>query len=126
VSATGGDPVPATRLETGQEGHRFPQFLPDGRHFIYFVSGAPGQGINGGSLDGGSSKRLASADAAAVVSPSGFLLFLRQTGLFAQAFDFKRLELSGNPFPVAEQAAFVKPTKSELEAVWRAIRNRFD
>src|SRR5262249_55824076 len=43
---------------------------------------------------------------AAVVSPSGFLLFPRQTTLFAQAFDFKRQELSGNPFPVAEQVAF--------------------
>jgi len=106
VSATDGDPVAVTRLQAGQEGHRFPQFLTDGRHFIYFVSGAPGQGIYGGSLDGGSSKGLANADAAAVVSPSGFLLFLRQTALFAQAFDFKRLELSGNPFPVAEQAAF--------------------
>ena len=41
-----------------------------------------------------------------MVSPSGFLLFPRQTTLFAQAFDFKRQELSGNPFPVAEQAAF--------------------
>jgi len=44
-------------------------------------------------------------DAAAVVSPSGFLLFARQTTLFAQTFDFQRQELSGNPFPVAEQAA---------------------
>ena len=42
----------------------------------------------------------------AVVSPSGFLLFPRQTTLFAQAFDFKKQELSGNPFPVAEQVAF--------------------
>ena len=41
-----------------------------------------------------------------MVSPSGFLLFLRQTTLFAQAFNFKRQELSGNPFPVAELAAF--------------------
>src|SRR5262249_12322960 len=56
------------------------------------------------------SKRLMSADAAAVVSPSGFLLFLRQTTLFAQAFDLKKQELSGNPFPVAEQAAFDAPT----------------
>src|SRR5262249_36123822 len=59
-----------------------------------------------GSLDGASSKRLTNADAAGVVSPSGFLLFPRQTTLFAQAFDFKRLELSGNPFLVAEQWAF--------------------
>jgi serine/threonine protein kinase len=106
VSATGGEPVAVTRLEAGQMNHKFPQFLPDGRHFIYFVTGGPRQGVYAGSLDGTSSKRLANADATAVVSPSGFLLFLRQTTLFAQAFDFKGQELSGNPFPVAEQAAF--------------------
>ena len=72
--------------------------------------GGLSQGIYAGSLDGGSPKRFAHADAAAVVSPSGFLLFPRQTTLVAQAFDFKRQELSGNPFPVAEQAAFVVGT----------------
>ena len=106
VTATGGDPVAVTRLQTGQGSHRFPQFLPDGRHFVYFVQGGLAQGVYAGSLDGGSSKRLANADAAAVVSPLGFLLFLRQTTLFAQAFDFKRQELSSNPFPVTPQAAF--------------------
>jgi eukaryotic-like serine/threonine-protein kinase len=106
VPATGGEPVAVTRLEAGQTSHRFPQFLPGGRHFIYFVQGGPGQGIYAGSLDGVPPKRLANADVAAVVSPSGFLFFLRQTTLFAQAFDFKRQELAGNPFPVAEQAAF--------------------
>jgi Tol biopolymer transport system component len=104
--ATGGEAVAGTRLESGQTSHRFPQFLPDGRHFVYFVQGGPAPGVYSGSLDGGSSKWLANADAAAVVSPSGFLLFLRRTTLFAQAFDFKRQELSGSPFPVAEQAAF--------------------
>src|SRR5207237_3400444 len=99
-------PVAVTRLETGQTSHSFPQFLPDGRHFIYFVYGGPNQGVYAGSLDGASSKRLANAEAAAVVCPSGFLLFARQTTLFGQAFDFKRQELSGNPFPVAERVAF--------------------
>ena len=47
-----------------------------------------------------------------MVSPSGFLLFPRQTTLFAQAFDFKRQELSGNPFPVAEQVAFDAATSA--------------
>ena len=91
-----------TRRETGQSSHRFLQFLPDGRHFIYIVEG---QGVYTGSLDASSSKRLANIDAA-VVSPSGFLLFARETTLLAQAFDFKRQELSGNPFQVAEQVAF--------------------
>jgi serine/threonine protein kinase len=107
VRATGGGQAVAfTRREAGQLTHRFPQFLPDGGHFIYFVGGGPAPGVYASSLDGGSSKRLTNADAAGVVSPSGFLLFRRQATLFAQAFDFKRQELSGNPFPVAEQAAF--------------------
>jgi serine/threonine protein kinase len=102
-AAEGGEPVPVTRLETGQVTHRFPQFLPDGRHFVYFVFGGPAaQGEYASSLDGGSPKRLVGTDTEAMVSPSGFLLFVRQSTLFAQAFDFKRQEVSGNPFPVAE------------------------
>jgi eukaryotic-like serine/threonine-protein kinase len=109
VPATGGQAVAVTRTETGQRSHRFPQFLPDGQHFIYFVEA---QGVYVGSLDGALSKRLADADVAAGVSPSGFLLFLRQTTLFAQNFDFKTHELSGNPFPVAEQVAFDAATSA--------------
>jgi WD40 repeat protein len=58
-----------------------------------------------GSVDGSSSKWLMNTDRAAVVSPSGFLLFPRQTTLFAQVFDFRKLELSGNPAPVASSPA---------------------
>jgi Tol biopolymer transport system component len=108
-ATSSGEAVAVTRLETGQVSHRFPQFLPDGRHFIYFVYGGPrdprDKGVYAGSLDGSPSRLIANTDAAAVVSPSGFLLFTRQTTLFAQAFDFKTQELSGNPFPVAEQVA---------------------
>jgi hypothetical protein len=103
IPATGGEAVAVTQVETGQGTHRFPQFLPDGRHFIYFVDGGLDQGVYAGSLDVTPPKRLANADAAAVVSSLGFLLFPRQTTLFAQAFDFKRQELSGNPFPVVKR-----------------------
>jgi len=106
VPATGGEPAAVTQQQAGQSSHRFPQFLPDGLHFIYFVQGGPGQGIYAGSLDGGPSKHLLKTDAAAVVSPSGFLLFLGQGTLFAQPFDLKRQELSGKPFPLAEHVAF--------------------
>src|SRR5262249_9363511 len=111
VPATGGEPAAVTRLN-GESGHKFPQFLPDGRHFIYFVQGGPAPGTYVGSLDGGPSHRLANADAAAVVCASGFLLFPRQTTLFAQAFDFKSQQLSGNPIPVAEQASFGAATSA--------------
>ena len=38
--ATGGEATPFTRLESGQRSHRFPWFLPDGRHFLYFTTNA--------------------------------------------------------------------------------------
>src|SRR6266568_3217942 len=104
VSATGGEPAVVTRVEAPQQvGHGFPQFLPDGRHFLYSVTGnAEARGVYTGQLGGSETKRLLDADAA-VYTPSGQLLFVRQGTLFAQDFDPIRLELSGNPFPVAEQ-----------------------
>src|SRR5207302_526596 len=57
VSATGGMPVPATRIDTTRQenSHRWPQFLPGGRRFLYFNrSGANGPETSGvyiGSLD---------------------------------------------------------------------------
>src|SRR5262249_41067996 len=38
---TGGRPTAVTRLEAQHASHRLPQFLPDGRHFLYYVAGAP-------------------------------------------------------------------------------------
>ena len=105
VPARGGDPTAVTRVEVPQQfGHGLPQFLPDGRHFLYYVSGSPqGRGVYIGQLSGSETKRLLDADTAAVYAPSGQLLFVRQNTLFAQHFDPVRLELAGNPFPVAER-----------------------
>jgi Tol biopolymer transport system component len=94
-----------------QTGHRFPTFLPDGRHFLYYVAGRPDvRGVYVGQLDGSQSQRLLDADAPAVYAPpvaaaTGQLLFVRQSVLWAQDFDAGKLELSGIPFKVAEQIA---------------------
>jgi len=103
TSATGDAVVQVTRLEADALSHRFPEFLSDGRLFLYYVWSSKAQGVHIGSLDGSSTKRILEADAAAVVASSGQLLFVRQTTLFAQNFDPARLTLIGNPFPVAEQ-----------------------
>jgi eukaryotic-like serine/threonine-protein kinase len=104
VSAEGGPAVNATRLDTGQVGHTFPHFLPDGRHFLYYVAGAQdSRGIHVGQVDGSSSRRLLDADAGGVYT-NGHLLFIRQTNVFAQEFDAERLELKGSPFQVADGA----------------------
>ena len=78
-----------------------PQFLPDGRHFLFHAQGtAPGVYI--GQLGASEPpKRILDALAATYAS-SGHLLFVRQGTLFAQAFDPTRLELVGDPQAVAD------------------------
>jgi serine/threonine protein kinase len=105
VGETGGDAVPLTHLEAVPGNHSFPQFLPDGRHFLFFVDAdAEARGIYVSGLDGSAPRRLLVADTTAKFS-LGHLLFVRQGSLLAQRFDAARLELSGNPFSVAEQIA---------------------
>ena len=103
IPAAGGEPSPLTRPESPkQTSHRFPQFLPDGRHFLYYVVGIPeSRGIYIGDLQGSRTRRLLDADSAAVYATPGRLLFVRQGTLFAQDFDAARLELRGNASPVA-------------------------
>ncbi len=82
VRASGGTAVAATHLEPGQNDHRAPFLLPDGRHFLYFSRGtAQVRGVYVARLNGSESRRLADADAAAVYAASGHLLFVRQGDL---------------------------------------------
>jgi serine/threonine protein kinase/Tol biopolymer transport system component len=102
VSASGGQPKPVTTLDASRKetGHRASQFLPDGRHFLYWA--LPGVTTFIGSVDPGNPKPLLVADSKAVYS-AGHLLFVRQGTLLAQPFDLSRFELNGAPFPVAPQ-----------------------
>jgi len=106
VSDTGGEPVAATQLEGQQGSHFSPRFLPDDRHFLYWMRGrAEVQGIYVGQLGSTQSRRLLDGDPGAMYVSSGHLLFHRQRTLFAQKFDPARLELTGSPFAVADQVA---------------------
>jgi hypothetical protein len=106
ISSNGGETTAVTHLESGQQtNHWGPNFLPDGRHFLYLVTGSPEtSGIYVGDL-GGSSRRLLAAsetDSAAVYASSGQLLFLRSGSLFGQTLDLGQLVLSGSPVLIAE------------------------
>jgi serine/threonine protein kinase/Tol biopolymer transport system component len=114
VSASGGVATPLTVLDTshGDVAHTSVQFLPDGRHFLYYRDTGTDGAVSVGSLDAKpeeqDSRRLfeSSSGAAYVASSdrdSGRLLFLRGKTLMAQSFDARRLNLSGDPVRVVEE-----------------------
>lgn len=115
VPATGGVPTPVTKLdESSQTTHRWPWFLPDGRHFLYLAGslGVSGfQDIYVASLDSKESKLLLHASSSTAYA-QGHLLFLRERTLVAQPFDLKRLELVGDALPIAEEVNGWRPVRS--------------
>ncbi len=106
VSAAGGKPTPVSVIDSAsQEGsHRYPHALPDGQHFLYSVFGGQ-QDTNGiyvGSIDGKTKKLVVNLRTNAVYASPGYLLFVDGSTLLGQRFDARQLELSGEPFLVAE------------------------
>jgi serine/threonine protein kinase len=106
VPATGGQPVPVTHLNLSQRetSHRWPDFLPDSRRFLYLAQ--PSNTIHVGSLDSTEARELLKADSKAIYVPPGYLLFVRDGRLFMQSVDQHRMEVLGEPFQVAEQVRF--------------------
>jgi Tol biopolymer transport system component len=107
VAAAGGEPVALTELdsEAGDDSHRHPVFLPDGRQFLYVArrSGANREAmLRIGSLDGTTDRDLIATPANAAYA-AGRLLFMRADTLMAQPFDPGSLELSGEAVPLVER-----------------------
>ena len=104
VSAEGGDAVQVTTIESALGRHAWPRFLPDRRRFVFFdpQPDPDKRGIYLGSLESKTVTRILKADSLAEFAPPGHLLFIRETALFAQAFDSGSMELRGDPVRVAE------------------------
>jgi Tol biopolymer transport system component/tRNA A-37 threonylcarbamoyl transferase component Bud32 len=106
VSAAGEAAVAATVMDVaeGAVSHRWPWFLPDGKHFVYasLRQGTNGMVLQVGALDSRERELIGQADSDAVYS-SGYLLFLRENALMAQPFDTRRLAVIAEAVPVAEQ-----------------------
>ncbi len=100
VSASGGSPSPLTKLDPAvYSSHRWPAFLPDGRHLLYFaMSHDPSKQVNNGiyyaSLDGRENRLLLHSQSNAIYA-AGFLLFNHGDQLMAQPFDPDKGELKG-------------------------------
>jgi Tol biopolymer transport system component len=110
VAAAGGASAPLGKLDESRQEttHRWPWFLPDGRHFLYLArsSSSENSAIYAGSLDGEAPKLLVNAESSIAYAPPGYLLFLREQTLMAQPFSASKQETTGDAFPVAESVRF--------------------
>jgi eukaryotic-like serine/threonine-protein kinase len=112
VSSWGGSPVELTKPDRSrfQASHRWPVFLPDGKHFLYLASNFSGQleynAIFLGSLDSQETRLLVNTSANAAYAEPGYLLYLRDNALVAQPFDRRRYVLSGEPHTLNDDVLY--------------------
>jgi len=112
VPSSGGTPVPVTKLDASLHvtAHRYPKFLPDGRHFVYMTMnpsappGDPANAIHVGSLDGKLDKALVQT-VSNVSYADGNLFYIRDGALLAQKIDLSRWEMKGDPATMGERVS---------------------
>ena len=116
VAAAGGVPAEITTLDTtrGERSHRWPEFLPDGDHFLFVnqtsSAATDSDAVCVGSLEEKTWNMLFRGSSNLAYS-SGRLLFLRQSILLAQPFDLGSLAFTGDAVPIAEKVQY-NPSRS--------------
>ena len=105
VPASGGAPQRVTQVEPGQEAHRWPWFLPDGKHFLFMddANRTESHRLRIGSLDSSETHELLSSFISNMTYAKGHVFFVRAGNLMAQRLDEKTWRLTGSPIPVANQ-----------------------
>ena len=117
VSVPGGTPVLISSPDQsrGEDSHRYPMFLPDGKHFLYMTPSFSGQkGVDAifvGSLDSNEKHFVVEADANAAYAAPGYLVFYRDKTLLAQPFDPKRFSVAGEPTTILTDVQNLLPVK---------------
>jgi len=120
VPASGGRPQPVLKLNAGrfEQAHLWPQFLPDGSHFIFFVlsDSQANSGVYTGALNSADYHMLFPSETNAVYSTlagtdstkNGYLVYIKDRNLMGQAFNAARLQLRGESITLAEDVGAVK------------------
>jgi hypothetical protein len=113
VSAAGCQPIPETKPDYAsrkENAHIAPHFLPDGRHYLYVAVVGDSRfprllalRAYVGTLDSQERHPLPGIESEVKYVPSGHLIFIRAGALMAQAFDLRRLEVTGDAFPITDR-----------------------
>ena len=104
IPSAGGTPGIALPLDTPSIHAWWPQFLADGKHFIYWsgaMKSAEADGIYLGEL-GSKERRFLIATESEAVYAGGNLLYVHEQTLLARRFDSERLRFTGEAAPLAE------------------------
>ena len=123
VPASGGTPMPISSPDPNrkEQSHRWPVFLPDGTHYLYFAGNFSGQkGVDAvyvGSLDSNEKRFIVEATGNAAYAAPGYLLFTREKTLLAQRFDLKGFALTGEPTAILSDIEFQPQVKNAVFAV---------
>jgi Tol biopolymer transport system component len=122
VSAAGGTPVQVTTLNEQEPAHRYPWFLPDGRHFLYTAYGQSREKftVYVADLESKTRRALMLATSNVVYASPGYLLFVRELTLMAQPFDAGKLQTTGDAVPVAEHIGY---TAIDVRAFFSSSQN---
>jgi Tol biopolymer transport system component len=113
VPSSGGSPVEMTEPDPTrfESSHRWPVFLPDGKHFLYLAANFTGHLENNaiflGSLDSQERRSLVSTSANAAYAEPGYLVYLRDKTLVAQPFDRQHYVLSGEPHTLSDEVLYL-------------------
>ncbi len=140
VSAAGGEPKAVLQIDKSRQEIEqvTPQFLPDGRHFVYASQAGNGKGgIYAGLLDSKETWRLSPAESNASYAPPGVLIYGLQETIVAHSFDPTRLQIIGDAVPIAAHVgrmadnpvslysvsqggvlAYRSPAVSDLQLAW--------
>ena len=121
VPASGGKPQPLLKLNADrfEHAHLWPQFLPDGKHFVFFVlsDSVAATGVYAGSLDSPSYIMLFQSQTNAVYSglasadssgKHGYLVYMRDRSLMGVGFNAGRLQVIGEPIPLQDDVGAVQ------------------
>jgi hypothetical protein len=96
----------------------WPQFLPDGRHFLWLSGAQHASGLFLGTINSPDRKRILEFTSGSPTERSrgwysgGYLFFVRQQSVMAQRFSTDRMELSGDPIRIVESVEQTAPGRS--------------
>jgi hypothetical protein len=122
IPANGGTARQATELNAtrGEQSHRWPVFLADGKHFLFFVRTEQQPEISGiyaGSLDSKDYHLVGKAAMGPAFEAHGTLVYVRDSAVVTQRFDEKKLTTVGEPIALPDRVAFNLSNASALFGV---------